>query len=214
MPTPREGYFLADGTRVPGTTTVIGRFKDAGPLIYWAWMEGKEGRDFRETRDRAANIGTVAHAMMEAHIRGREFNPAEFDAAMVEAAKKPFAVFLEWAGDTKLAITDPETRLVSEEYKYGGTLDGCAIRGSRSVADWKTSKGVYSDYLLQLAAYKHLWDENHPWDPIEGGAHLVRFDKESGDFAHHYYADLSDEWEAFKRMIPLYGLMKKIEKRK
>jgi len=36
MPTPAKGYRLKDGTRVPGTTTITGRFKDSGGLIHWA----------------------------------------------------------------------------------------------------------------------------------------------------------------------------------
>ena len=35
MATPKQGYTLADGTRVPGTTTVTGRFKVASHLSEW-----------------------------------------------------------------------------------------------------------------------------------------------------------------------------------
>lgn len=37
MPTPKAGYRLRDGTRVPSVTTVLGRFKEAGGLIHWSW---------------------------------------------------------------------------------------------------------------------------------------------------------------------------------
>jgi hypothetical protein len=63
--------------------------------------------------------------------------------------------------------------------------------------DYKTSNGVYSDMLIQLAAYKNLWEENRPDLPITGGCHLLRFAKERGDFAHHYFQELDDEWEQF-----------------
>ncbi len=36
MPTPTKGYWNAKGERVPGTTTIISRFKDSGALIHWA----------------------------------------------------------------------------------------------------------------------------------------------------------------------------------
>jgi len=36
MPTPRKGYYTDAGKRVPGVTTIIGRFKDSGGLIHWA----------------------------------------------------------------------------------------------------------------------------------------------------------------------------------
>lgn len=37
MPTPKAGYYTKDGKRVPGTTTILGRFKDSGGLIHWSW---------------------------------------------------------------------------------------------------------------------------------------------------------------------------------
>lgn len=36
MPTPKKGYYTSSGLRVPGVTTIIGRFKDSGGLIHWA----------------------------------------------------------------------------------------------------------------------------------------------------------------------------------
>jgi len=36
MPIPTQGYRTADGKRVPGTTTILDRFKDAGGIIWWA----------------------------------------------------------------------------------------------------------------------------------------------------------------------------------
>ena len=36
MPSPKSGYYNAKGERVPGTTTIISRFKDSGALIHWA----------------------------------------------------------------------------------------------------------------------------------------------------------------------------------
>lgn len=70
MPTPTKGYFLKSGERIPGTTTIIGRFKDSAGLIPWAW---KRGRDFPDeplygTRDKAAELGTIVHDMAEAYI--------------------------------------------------------------------------------------------------------------------------------------------------
>lgn len=61
MPHPKQGYFTKDGVRVPGTTTIISRFKESGALIYWAYNRGKEGLELYESRDKAefANICIV-----------------------------------------------------------------------------------------------------------------------------------------------------------
>jgi hypothetical protein len=41
MAHPSGGYHNKDGQRVPGTTTIIGRFKDSGGLMYWAKDQGQ-----------------------------------------------------------------------------------------------------------------------------------------------------------------------------
>ena len=40
-PHPKFGYRDESNKRVPGTTTIIGRFKDSGGLLYWACEQGK-----------------------------------------------------------------------------------------------------------------------------------------------------------------------------
>jgi hypothetical protein len=48
---------------------------------------------------------------------------------------------------------------------------------------------------------------------LTGGLHLCKFSKEYGDFAHHYYPNLDDAFEGFKRMRELYEIDKGIRKR-
>ena len=50
MPHPKAGYRDADGKRIPGVTTIIGRFKESGGLIRWAYGRGRDG-EAREPRD-------------------------------------------------------------------------------------------------------------------------------------------------------------------
>lgn len=220
MPTPRQGYFLADGTRVPGTTTVLGRFKDSGALIRWAWKRGRDfpNEDLYATRDEAANIGTVAHGMVELRINGQDPESCENLATLDDEGKKrarnAFAAYERWAAMSNLEVLEQEMQLVSERYRYGGTPDAIGLVGGElCLVDWKTSNGVFSDYLLQLAAYKQLWEENHPDRPLTGGFHLCRFSKDYGDFAHHYYAELDKAWLMFKHLRAAYEFDGELKKR-
>jgi hypothetical protein len=150
--------------------------------------------------------------MVDAHIRKREFPAADYPLELVEKAKRPFEAFLEWAGSTHLTPTETEVSLMSKELRFGGTLDAMLINGKLALGDWKTSNAVYGEYLCQLAAYGKLWTENRA-EPITGGFHLIRFDKEYGDFHHHWYSELNEAWEMFAHLRAAYGFDKKLKKR-
>jgi hypothetical protein len=209
-------YRLADGTRVSGVTTILGRFKESGALIRWAWGEGKAGRELYEKRDAAADVGSHIHAMVEADIHGRltPTDPVGFSPEQVSACVSGFKAWESWRRDRHIEIVVTEVPLVSERYRFGGTLDVVwRDSGGLCMGDWKSSAGVYSDYLLQLAAYGILWEEHYPDQPITGGYHLARFSKEHGDFSHHHWPDLSDAREMFLLLVKAYELDKRLRKR-
>jgi len=70
MGRPSSGYRTPEGERVVGVTTVLSRFKESGGLIHWAWQQGRDGLDYRESRDKAANAGSIAHTLVELDIHG------------------------------------------------------------------------------------------------------------------------------------------------
>lgn len=205
-------YKLKDGTRVPSVTTVLGRFKDAGPLMWWAWECGRDGKDFRRERDAAASAGTLAHAAVEAHVRGKPMEWAG-EPSVVEKAQKAFGAFLEWADQTKLTVDKTELPLVSEQYRFGGTFDAILLGSKRAMGDWKSSNGIYGEYLAQLAAYGQLWKENFPDQPIEGGFHLLRFDKTHGDFTHKWWGELDAGLKYFLALREAYEHDKELRAR-
>ena len=205
---PTQIYKLSSGEKVPGVTTVIGGQLawNKGALMYWAWDQGRNGKDFRETKDQAADLGTRVHALIEQEMRGQR--PSEIPSD----CESSLLAFYEWRDAFKLEATGSEVALISEKYRYGGTLDYPGIVNSRRVIlDLKTSKGVYPDHRIQLAGYGHLWDENHP-DDLVTGFHLLQVGKEDGSFHHHYWPSLTKEFEAFFLLRGLYDLQKQIGK--
>lgn len=204
---PKKGYFLADGKRCPGVTTIVGRFKDSGGLIHWAWQQGYDGIDYRATRDKAADAGSVAHDMIEADIHGQpipEFKAV--DPELVKLALKALQAFREWKSQVKLEIIETETPLVSERYRFGGTFDALAkINGKLVLLDWKTSNAVYGDYIAQVGAYAELLMER---GTMVEGAQLLRFGKEYADFhAHSYPREVLDKgWRFFQLAREMYDI--------
>jgi hypothetical protein len=41
MATPRQGYRIASGEKVPSVTTILGRYKESGALTAWAYKQGR-----------------------------------------------------------------------------------------------------------------------------------------------------------------------------
>ena len=215
--TPKQGYWI-DGKRIPSVTTVIGNCKIGSiePLLSWANRMGQEGYHHRDVANKAADAGSCAHDMIEAYIRGQEFDPQPYEYDALDQAKPCFDGFKKWADQSRLELVQSEVSLVSEKYRYGGTMDALAMDGELILGDWKTSSGVYPDNLIQLAAYKQLWEESNPDRPITGGMYILRISKqkEPGDpvtFVHHYWEHLDMAWDAFVYMREFYDLQKRIK---
>lgn len=210
----REIYKDKAGQRLPSVTTILSRFKDSGGLLYWANQAGLDGKTLDEARAPAATAGTMAHDLVEAHINKRELPELTGNPETIAKARSAFDTYLKWAEMNKLVVRSTEVSLVSEWHRFGGRLDAVGLHGNQLIMlDWKTSNSVYADYILQLAGYKILWEENYPDHPITGGFHLCRFAKEEGDFSHHYFPSLDFETETFLTMRKLYDMVKQIEKR-
>jgi hypothetical protein len=207
-------YKDASGAPVPSVTTILGRFKDSGGLLYWANEQGRKGLTLQQAREPAATAGTMAHELVEAHLRGEPEPALSGDPAVIEKARAAYGSYLKWEAMTRLEVRHAEVALISERYRFGGRLDAIGVVGNELVlVDWKTSNSVYLDYTLQLAAYQILWDEAYPDHPLIGGFHLCRFAKEEGDFGHHHFPKLEREQIAFLKMRELFDIVKDCEKR-
>jgi len=203
-------YKTADGTIVPGVTTVIG-ILDKPALLHWAWEQGKAGLDLYKTRDKAASIGTIAHYMAECEIKGIKPDLDAYSKDDIDKAETAFLAFLDFIKSNPIKVILSERQFVSERNMFGGTVDIYGeMGGKKCLIDLKTSKGVYPEMVIQLAAYANMLKENG--HEVEG-CHLLRIDKETGNFEHHVYTDLSRHWGLFLALLPVYRLRKEIWKK-
>lgn len=174
---PKEGYKTQAGEIVPGTTTIVGRFKDSGALIYWAWKCGKEGKDIRAEKDAAADAGSCCHEMIDCHLHNRTFRNADWDALAIGKAEHAFIAYLDWADQNLQKVIASEVSLVSERHRFGGTFDGILSKKGLFLLDYKTSNAIYADMLIQVAGgYSLLWKEHYP-DKLLNGIQLLRVSK-------------------------------------
>jgi len=186
-------WFNGEGPR-PSVTTVL-EILSKPALVYWkgqevaraiyrdskaffgeAWDVGEDQAikwamgKADEQRDRAAKLGSSIHLLADMVTRGSEtpsdgFKVSDEEKPYLEAWKR-FTAFLEAQGAS----------IVSSEHAvwgdgYAGTYDLIIEMPNQKqnkvlwMVDIKTSKGIYPEYALQLAAYGHAAGIILPNDP-------------------------------------------------
>ena len=213
MPRPKQGYKL-NGYEVPGLTTLTGQIDwgKSGRLIGWAIKEVKAGRNPNQSRDKAADAGTVAHALIEAHLLGQKADLSGYPGEIVGKGETAFINFLTWAESYQLKPRSVEEPMVSPTLKCGTTPDLIAfIKNKLSLVDWKTG-GAYETSYIELAGRKYIWEELHPDEPITGGFHLLKINRETGAFDHYWRETLDGCMDALWCLSELYELKGKIKK--
>jgi hypothetical protein len=187
----RRDYRHSDGGRLPGATTVLGVL-DKPALLSWAARVAADTaarahadgqtldaaiaagiRAPTTKRDKAADLGTMAHDIVErAHTKGEavtELVTPETEPA-IRCAERVLRHLAR-----EFIVTHSEVAYVVDEVGplrgYGGTLDLVVeYEGKRYLADLKTGKRAYAESVIpQLAAYLHLWQTHNPTLPIDGG---------------------------------------------
>jgi len=154
-------YFLKDGTRVPGTTTITG-VMDKPALVKWANGLGLQGITVDKYVDELATIGTLAHYLIECHCQNIKPDLSDYTPNQVSFAENSAIKWIMWQDQVKFIPEHNEKILVSERHRFGGTLDIIGRIGDRRVlVDVKTCKGIYGEHKTQVAGgYKILADEH------------------------------------------------------
>ena len=146
-------YKLADGTRVPGATTITGLLNKPH-LVRWANKLGLEGIDSSKYTDEAAAVGTLAHALVQAHLQGETLDTTMFSPTQVDLAENAVLSYLEWEKRHKIEPLICEVPMVSEKLRYGGTVDCyCRLDGVPTLIFDEVDAGV-SGRAAQKVAYK------------------------------------------------------------
>jgi len=202
-------YKTTGGSRVPGVTTIINSSLGWNKNVLMAWQRKEllAGRDPNKVRDQAADIGTLTHFMIECHIKGAKPDTSEFSKHDIDKAENGFLGFLEWESKYSPHYIHSEFGFVNTELMYGGTVDAIARKnGSLWLIDLKTSKGVYVDHKLQVAAYKFGYEKATGTKTDE--VHILQLNKNTGAFSHHPIpiSELEICWLAFIHCKALYDL--------
>lgn len=194
-----RSYHLRDGTKVFSASTIAGVHKPLDPLLGWVAKLTREGKSWKDERDAAGDIGTIAHFMIECYLLKTEWDLSEFFKEEIARAYIAYQKFVDYWEQRDIKLQASEIPLVSEAYGYGGTLDLVGLdEAGLNLYDFKTSAKVYESHLIQAVGYAQLWNENNP-DPIMRIC-ILRIGKEKSKSLEAYWLppDRYDlYWNAF-----------------
>jgi hypothetical protein len=167
FPRRRDGWYYLDGGRYPSVTTILGVLNKPA-LVHWAartaaalaledpvkynTAEAAAGGIYA-MRDRAADRGVLVHSLAEAFARR-----ATVDRDGLPVAVRGYAdAFWAWVATTQPTPLFTESNVFNLTHGYAGTFDLlCAFpSGQLALLDLKTTKHVYDEASLQLAAYQN-----------------------------------------------------------
>ena len=133
-------------------------------------------------KEEAASIGGLVHSWVEsfaqAHINGTPMPEVADD--LDERVLNGINAFLDWYESHKVKFLESERMVYSKKHGFVGITDAIAeVDGLKLLLDWKTGKGIYNEFLYQVAGYRLAYEEEN--GKIDG-AIIIHFDKETGNF--------------------------------
>lgn len=200
--------YYVNGKRVPGVTTILGVL-DKHALVKWANNLGLQGIDSSKYTDKLAQVGTLAHYLIECHLSGQKPDLTAYSPEQIDLASNSVLKFHAWEAEHTVEPIMTEAQLVSEQYRFGGTVDFYGlIDGVPTILDLKTSKAIYPEHIHQVAAYR--WLLNEAGHPVEQVRVLQIGRDESEGFSERVLTvdELQPHWEVFLHCRALYDLRK------
>lgn len=204
-------YKLEDGARVPSVTTILGVLNKPA-LLEWAWKCGCDGLDYKAIRDDAASVGTLAHYLIMCHLKNIEPDTSEYSAQDIQRAENCLIKYWDWEKGQNIEPILVETTLISERYRFGGTIDLFAnIDGVMTLIDFKTGKAIYPEYFYQLSAYRQLlYEADQPLFNLDMRILRIGRDETEG-FEERMVNNLDNQWEIFLACKKIYELRKRVK---
>ena len=223
--------YRINGKQYPRVTATLGIIAKHRVDAWIKRIGHAKANQILETRQA---IGVHVHKLIELTLKGEDCNLGGYELEIQEGMCK----FYEFQQTASLKPDGLEQRLWSNKYGYAGTADFVGtyqsppkiktpkgvlqspflVRGRKPVfekpayviGDWKTGKGFYPTYWLQLAAYAMAFKE------LTGvqveGAFIARIRDGKLKVAEMTWSELELEFEAYIHALSLYEWQHKLGK--
>ena len=186
-------YYDYQNIGVPRVSNILDRCINKEFLINWAIKLGLKRYMFE--KNKATTIGSRTHELIEEYLLKGTFSDRvmyKTPPSMKKNVNIAFDNFKYWLNNMinhGIFISDIICieKVISCPY-FGGTVDCiCRINGKVYLIDFKTSKRISIEYLMQVCAYTWIINSGYmPNLPKIDGVGIIRVDKES----RHKYEDL------------------------
>lgn len=170
--------------------------------------------DYRSVKTDAADVGTQVHNYIEDFIHGK--NPAP---PSDERAHRCAQMFIDWIKGHEVKFLLSEQKLYSTKHNFCGTMDWLAevtpcgdrtccpfLIRSKVLGDIKTSKRIYDEYGLQLAAYKEAYEEISG-DKVDARC-IIRVGKDAEEIEVRYFTNQEMDFNTFLAAYTIYSARK------
>lgn len=177
--------------------------------LYWQEVAKAAKQAPRDRKQEAANLGTEVHNVLERVAKEPEPSGV-IETASPEAAQRALQA-IAWLNEQNCTPVAVERRVYSRKHRFVGTLDKLfLVRGKLTLLDWKTSKGIWPEYLFQTAAYCGAYEEE-TGEKIAQRC-LVRLG-EDGTLEPHWFNRTSQkkDYSAFLGLLRGYKRLKELK---
>ena len=217
----QQGHkYVKDNEYVPGTSGILDMMSNNN---LWGWKLYnqkkliKEAMEYKKipsdvimevmveadasgqkTQQKTLGIGTIVHKLAEDWLKGDEVIQPQ-DKIVANCFNK----FKDFWESNKLKLLESEKIMYSVK-GFCGTLDIVATDKSNNLIliDIKTSNGIFHNYVLQLHAYKYLYEEQT--GKKINKLCIVRLPKNDDDFESRIFAYQPQHTKAFLGLLDCY----------
>jgi len=195
-----SNYYLINGIRYPRVTRIKSIINNPG-LVGWQVTVGRKKSN--EIMKKRGDFGTLIHKLIQVTLKGETVDLSNYD----EEANVTMKLFDDFLTEHEIKPKLLEQHLwleLSKEYRYAGTVDFVGyVDGKLMILDWKTSKAIYDDMWLQLAAYIVALEAQTGERVDSCGILQIRDGKKK--FVIRTYKEVMAEFKVFKACLVIYN---------
>ena len=190
------GYYKYNDILVPRVSRILDVAIGNKGLVDWAARVGYS--KMNSIRDSALAVGSLVHEMIEYNLNTNadkdiNFSDYNLDDHDIQSVICSYNNYKVWK-DHLISTGNKIDKIIGTEIPvvcpwYGGTIDCImVINGATYIIDFKTSKQISLNYILQVCAYAWIVNANYSdICPKIDGVGILRFDKRyEGQFEEYF----------------------------